>query len=80
MVASKMSPLGMTSNVAIEINAFTIILAKSGNSASNRGRLVMIYKPLIMPQTWDMAPDIRMLAPRVAAVAACVVSAAAPTF
>ena len=48
-----------------------------GKVMLNKGKFTKSYMPLIMPQTWDIAPDRATFAPRAAAVAADAASPAA---
>jgi len=58
MIPKKISPRGMISKLEISTVCSMVCLAKAGKNTLNRGRLVKIYMPLIMPQICDKEPDV----------------------
>ena len=61
--AEKRSVEGNTSKVAIDISPSMTMIEEFGTSISNRGKLTKSYRPFIIPQTYDMAPDSITLTP-----------------
>ena len=78
-IAAKISSLGMTSKFATVMRESISLVERAGNSMANSGRKTRICKPLIMPQTQDIAPERAILTPIATAEAAQADSAAAPT-
>ena len=48
--------VGKISNVAKELNSSITKFAFAGKIVLSNGRWTNIYKPLIIPQTWERAP------------------------
>ena len=66
-VNEKMSFEGSISKFAISIRPLRDFVERLGKVMSNNGKLMKSWRPLIIPQTWDMAPERMILVPIVAA-------------